>query len=181
VILETGETISSSKTLLALDESSLCKLLGLPPPAAPRSVAVVYFKTRRSLYHRSCLVLPEGDECLVRHFVQITNIAPSFAPHGWHLISATVLDFSNIFDDQLAARAAREIEAIFPHAAGSLEHLETMVVSNAVPDQPPGFAAKPAPVLPPGVLACGDWKNGASIQAAIRSGIDTAQTACSAP
>jgi phytoene dehydrogenase-like protein len=180
VVLESGETLSASKTLLALDESSLHKLLNLPPPAPPRGVAVVYFKTRLSLYDRPCLVLPEGPDRRVRHFVQITNIAPGFAPAGWHVISATVLDFTNIPADQLASEVAREIEQIFPQAAGSLEHLETIPVPNAVPAQPPGFAAKPPPPLPPGVLACGDWKNGASIQAAIRSGIDVARSALAA-
>ena len=181
VVLENGETLSASKIVLALDESSLHKLLNLQPPAPPRGVAAVYFKTRRSLYERRCLVLPEGANRLVRHFVQITNIAPGFAPPGWHLVSATVLDFSGISAEQLAVDAAREIEVIFPHAEGSLEHLETLIVPNAVPAQPPGFAAKTAPALPPGVLACGDWKNGASIQAAIRSGIDAAKNLLCAP
>jgi phytoene dehydrogenase-like protein len=181
VLLENGETLSASKTILALDESSLHRLLKLPPPAAPRGVAVVYFKTRHSLYDRPCLVLPEGSNRRVRHFVQITNIAPGFAPTGWHLISATMLDFCGVPADQLATDAQREIEAIFPHAAGPLEPLETILVPNAVPDQPPGFAAKPTPVLPPGILACGDWKNGASIQAAIRSGIQSAKSAIAAP
>jgi phytoene dehydrogenase-like protein len=180
-VLENGEILSASKILLALDESSLHKLLNLPPPQPPRGVAVVYFKTRRSLYDRPCLVLPEGANRRVRHFVQITNIAPGFAPAGWHLVSATVLDFANIPIDQLTADAAREIEQIFPHAAGTLDPLETVLVPNAVPAQPPGFAAKPAPALPPGVLACGDWKNGASIQAAIRSGIDAAKNLRCAP
>jgi protoporphyrinogen oxidase len=181
VVMENGDAISASRTILALDESSLRRLLNLPPPAPPRGVAVVYFKTRRSLYDRPCLVLPEGANRRVRHFVQITNIAPGFAPAGWNLVSATVLNFSSIPVDQLAIDASREIEAIFPHAAGSLEHLETILVPNAVPAQPPGFSAKPAPDLPPGVLACGDWKNGASIQAAIRSGIDAAKNLLCAP
>ncbi len=177
LVLENGETLSASKTILALDEFSLHKLWNLQPPAPPRGVAVLYFKTRRSLYDRPCLVLPEGPSRLVRHLVQITNIAPDFAPAGWHLISATVLNFSSVPVEQLAIEAVREIEAIFPHAAGSLEHLETIVVPNAVPAQPPGFASKLPPPLPTGVLACGDWKNGASIQAAIRSGIDAAKAA----
>lgn len=181
VVLENGEKISASQTILALDETSLRGLLNLPPPAPPRGVAVVYFKTRVSLYDRPCLVLPEGANRRVRHFVQISNIDPGFAPVGWHLVSATVLNFSGISPDQLAADSAREIEMVFPHAVGSLEHLETLLVPNAVPAQPPGFAAKPSPPLPPGVLACGDWKNGASIQAAIRSGIDAAKILLCAP
>lgn len=175
VVLESGETLPASRVVLALDESSLNQLLRLPPPPPPRGVAVVYFKTKTSLYDRPCLVLPEGSSRRVRHFVQITNIAPEFAPAGWHLVSATALNFSSLKIHQLAAEAAEEIGAIFPHARHALHHLDTIIVPNAVPAQPPGFALKPAPALPQNVYACGDWKNGASIQAAIQSGLDTAR------
>jgi len=180
VVLDNGETLFASRTVVALDESSLLSLLKLPPPAPPRGVAVVYFKTRRSLYAGRRLVLPAGERRRVRHFVQITNIAPEFAPAGWHLVSATALDFSPVPPDQLAKEAAREIEAIFPRAAGSLEHIDTLIVPNAVPDQPPGFAARRAPALPQNAVACGDWKNGACIEAAIRSGIGAAGAVCAA-
>jgi phytoene dehydrogenase-like protein len=175
VILDSGEILPFSRLVLALDESSLRQLLQHPPPPVPRSVAVVYFKTKISLYHRPCLVLPAGAERLVRHFVQITNIAPEYAPSGWHLVSASALNFEGLNGTELLSRAAEEIAAIFPHARKSLIPIETIFVSNAVPDQPPGFASKLKPLLPNGVLACGDWKNGASIQAAIQSGLEAAR------
>jgi phytoene dehydrogenase-like protein len=175
VILDSGEILPFSQLVLALDESSLCQLLHQPPPPAPRGVAVVYFKSKTSLYERPCLVLPEGPTRLVRHFVQITNIAPEFAPAGWHLVSASILNFEGLGCAELVSCAAEEIAAIFPHARDALIPLETLFVPNAVPDQPPGFASKPKPHLPNGVLACGDWKNGASIQAAIQSGLEAAR------
>jgi phytoene dehydrogenase-like protein len=175
VILDSGEILPFSRLVLALDESSLCQLLHQPPPPAPRGVAVVYFKSKTSLYERPCLVLPEGPTRLVRHFVQITNIAPEFAPAGWHLVSASILNFEGLGCAELVSCAAEEIAAIFPHARDALIPLETLFVPNAVPDQPPGFASKPKPLLPNGVLACGDWKNGASIQAAIQSGLEAAR------
>jgi protoporphyrinogen oxidase len=176
LVLENGDTVRADKIILALDEPSLCQLLHLPAPAPARSVSVIYFKTKASLYSQPCLVLPEGAHRRVRHFVQITNIAPEFAPSGWHLISATVLEDAGLSKSQLADEAAREIAGVFPHAAGALEHLETIHVPYAVPSQPPGFAARNAfPDLPENVYACGDWERGASIQAALRSGIETAK------
>lgn len=172
VVLESGEILPASRIVLALDEPSLNQFLHLPPPPPSHGVAVVYFQSQTSLYNRPCLVLPEGANRRVRHFVQISNIAPEFAPPGWHLVSATVLDFSGLTASRLAAEAAGEIAAIFPQA---LHHLDTILVPNAVPAQPPGFASKPAPALPPHVHACGDWKNGASIQAAIQSGLHAAR------
>ena len=176
LVLENGDTLRADKIILALDEPSLCQLLRLPTPPPARSVSVVYFKTKTSLYSKPCLVLPEGAHRRVRHFVQITNIAREFAPSGWHLISATVLEGAGLSTAQLADEAAREIAGVFPHAAGALEHLETIHVPYAVPSQPPGFAGRNAfPDLPENVYACGDWERGASIQAALRSGIETAK------
>jgi phytoene dehydrogenase-like protein len=172
ITLDTGETITPEKTVLAVDEPSLCRLLGVEPPAPARSVAVVYFKSRESLYPHRCIALPPGRGRTVRHFVQLTNIAPSFAPSGWRLVSATILGGSV---SDAAARAAAEIAEFFPSAARCLEHLETIHVPYAVPAQPPGFAAKEPPALPPDVHACGDWRNGASIESAIRSGLDLAK------
>ncbi|MFM8981316.1 MAG: FAD-dependent oxidoreductase, partial [Spartobacteria bacterium] len=177
LILESGEVLPFTRLILALDDSSLHPLLRLPPPPQSRGVAVVYFKTKTSHYDRPSLVLPEGSSRRVRHFVQITNIAPEFAPAGWHLVSASVLDFSDLPPAELASEAAKEITGIFPHTREALTHLETILVPNAVPAQPPGFAAKLSPDLPPNTLACGDWKNGASIQAAIESGLATAALA----
>ncbi|MFM8716118.1 MAG: FAD-dependent oxidoreductase, partial [Spartobacteria bacterium] len=176
LLVQPGDTVRADQIVLALDEPSLCRLLDSPAPPPARGVCVVYFKTRTSLYNRSCIVLPEGAGRLVRHFVQITNIASGFAPSGWHLISATVLDAAGRAAEKLAADAAREIAGVFPHAAGALEHLETIHVPYAVPAQPPGFAARnPFPDPPRNVYACGDWERGASIQAALRSGIETAK------
>jgi protoporphyrinogen oxidase len=178
VVLESGEKISASSVVLALDEPSLCRLLDLPSPRKHRGVAVVYFKTQRSLYNRPCLVLPESGNGRVRHFTQVTNIAPAFAPEGWHLVSASILD-QDIPErkDLLPVEVKNEIAAIFP-VAEAMEHLETLYVSYGVPDQPPGFAGRNAfSNLPPGVYAAGDWNNGASIQAAITSGLRVAHSA----
>jgi hypothetical protein len=65
------------------------------------------------------------------------------------LISATALEGAGLSKLQLADEAAREIAAVFPHAAGALEHLETIHVPYALPSQPPGFAGRNAfPDLP---------------------------------
>lgn len=178
VTLESGENISTGSVVLALDEPSLCRLLDLPAPRKPRGVSVVYFKTQRPLYNQPCLVLPESGRGLVRHFCQVTNIAPEFAPEGWHLVSASILDKDiPTHTNLLADEVKKEIVSIFP-TAQAMEHLETLHVAYGVPDQPPGFGGRnPFSNLPPGVYAAGDWMNGASIQAAIHSGLRVARQA----
>ena len=177
VTLENGEHIAASSIVLALDEPTVCQLLERPAPERARSVAVVYFKSRQSIYPNPCLVLPESGSGLVRHFAQVTNVAPEFAPRGFHLITASVLDFSDLSDESLAHAVKMEIAAIFPNASASMEYLETIRVPYAVPAQPPRFAnRKPFPNLPAGVFVAGDWASGASIQSAISSGLDSAHS-----
>jgi len=142
-----------------------------------RTVAVAYFKTQRSLYDGRFLVLPEGRNRLVRHFAQVTNIAPELAPPGWHLVSASILTTRSPND--LAASAAQEIAGIFPASQGTLTHLTTIHVPYAVPTQPPGFAARiAAPEIGSNVFLAGDWRAGASIQAALESGANAAKIIC---
>jgi len=177
VTLENGEHIAASSIVLALAEPTVCQLLERPAPERARSVAVVYFKSRQSIYPNPCLVLPESGSGLVRHFAQVTNVAPEFAPRGFHLITASVLDFSDLSDESLAHAVKMEIAAIFPNASASLEYLETIHVPYAVPSQPPSFAnRKPFADLPDGIYAAGDWMGGASIQSAISSGLDSAHS-----
>jgi phytoene dehydrogenase-like protein len=168
--------LPASKVILAVDEPSACALLSRPAPPTGRSVAVIYFKTQSSLYKHPCLVLPDAPDPVVRHFVQITNIAPSYAPLDWHLVSATVLTPERYPPETLPQLAEGEITTIFPHAVGELEHLETLHVPYAVPSHPPGFAARiPFPKLPANVYTAGDWTGGASIQTALESGLHAAR------
>lgn len=168
ITLDDGSHVPVTAVVLALDEPALERLTGRP--ARPgRSVAVVYFKTRRPLYQGRLLVLPSAPDPVVRHFVQITNIAPEYAPPGWHLVSASVLDPDRYESNKLASLAAAEITEIFPQAAGNLTPIATARVAYAVPDQPPGFAASPTPPAR-NVFYAGDWMAGASIQSALTSG-----------
>jgi len=166
LVFQDGTKFAATSIVLALDEPSLAKLAGCE--ARPgRAVTVVYFKSPKPLYHGAFLVLPEGKTRLVRHFAQVTNVAPELAPAGWHLISASVLEHSH--RDDLADAAAREINEIFPDA--TLSHLATIRVPYAVPTQSPGFAGRVKfPTFPKNVHCAGDWATGASIQSALESG-----------
>ncbi len=172
VLLESAERLPADRIVLATDEPSARRILGLDPAASrpARSTAVVYFASPRPLYAGGLLVLPAGPR-LVRHCLQVTNVAPEAAPAGWHLLSATVLDSRGLDDTDLRAAAAREIEEIFPEARGHLTPLPVVRVPYALPAQPPGFAARLVrPNAPAGVLFAGDQTGSASIQFAMESG-----------
>jgi len=168
LILEDGSRLEASSVVLALDEPATCRLIGTVARPA-RQVAVVYFASERSLYRERMIVLPRGVDRTVRHFAQVTNVDPTLAPRGQHLISASVLDPGSRDASSLANDAQAEIEEVFP--GSELRHLETVQIAYAVPAQPPGFAASSTHRhgLRNLVLA-GDWSSGASIQSALESG-----------
>lgn len=177
VLTRSGGVFQASCVVLALDAPSLHRLAGSGPCPSGRAVTVVYLEASRPLYREKCLVLPEGASRVVRHFVQISNIDPETAPDGRFLVSATVLEPGNLDHEGLSAAAVSEIASLFP--GSPVKPLAVMDVPYAVPLQPPGFAAKRPPVLPPGFLACGDWQRGACIENALSSGLEAARQAAS--
>lgn len=171
VVLADGGEIPAGALVLAVDEPSACRLLGRGEPREARSTAVHYFAAPQPWYEGGWLCLPPRDgRQPVLHAAILTNVAPTLAPPGHHLWSVTVEAGEPGADD--ADLAARVVAGWFGAAAAELKHLDFVRVPYAVPLQPPGFAARPAPwgLLPRGVLVAGDAVSGASIEAAMAGG-----------
>lgn len=172
IILSTGKNISADHVVLATDEPSTRQLLGGAKQARPHtSVTVVYFESELSLYDQKLIVLPAGADRLVRHFVQITNIAPEYAPAGRHLLSATILDRRSLDDDGLSKAAMAEIVEVFPAARRRLRLIAMQNVPYATLKQPAGFAGGlTSPAALENLHFAGDQVSSSSIEAAMHSG-----------
>jgi tRNA U38,U39,U40 pseudouridine synthase TruA len=92
--------------------------------------------------HPGELNLPDMVEEAISRIVRydVDSIVAGRTDAGVHATGQVI--HVDIPDAPLAAESASEIASIFPQAAGSLEHIETLFVPNAVPAQPPGFTAK---------------------------------------
>ena len=175
VITAEGEEIACNALLLATEAPATAELLELPPPKAPpHGTTVVYFASDFPLYERAMLTLPTGRGRLVRHFVQLTNVAPEYAPSGKHLLCATILDRCGLTDDALFAATLNEIAAIYPAARSGLRSLAILNIPYGQHLQPAGFASRltPAPAPTPfeNVWLAGDQTSACSIQSAMASG-----------
>ena len=119
------------------------------------------------------LALPAGRGRLVRHFVQLTNAAPEYAPPGRHLLSATILDRRGLDDTALFAAVRAEITTVYP-AARDLQPVAGIDVPYAQHRQPAGFARDltpaPSPTVLDNVWLAGDQTGACSIQSALVSG-----------
>lgn len=174
VRLSGEETIRGKCVVLAADEPAVCRLTRSGTPRKALGTAVHYFASQRSFYQGAWLCLPpRHDASPILHAAQVTNVAPSLAPAGWHLWSVTVLPDHPLARD--TGRVAAEIAGWFGAEAGALRHLRFVEVPYAVPWQEAGGCAGPKREVPPGCLVAGDAVSGASIDAVMASGEEAAK------
>ena len=123
------------------------------------------------------LVLPASRSRLVGHFVQLTNVAPEYAPGGTHLTAATVLNRRGLDDPALFAEAKREIAECYP-AACDLTPVAAINVPYGQRQQPAGFLCgvtpPPAGTFLDNVWLAGGQTTACSIQTTMVSGERTA-------
>jgi phytoene dehydrogenase-like protein len=172
--LEEGERFSGDRVVLATDEISTRRLLGLSEEKCRKwsQVTTLYFTGTETLYQGALLVLPQGKERLVRHFADLTNIAPEYAPPGKRLLSATVLNSSG---GDPEGQARKEIEEVFP-GFSKWEFLKEVRISHALPSQAPGFHAAQLPRRPNrNIVLAGDQVAHASIESSLASGLAAAE------
>ena len=172
--LSDGETIECKELVLATDEATTRSLLGLPSGQHWFGVTTLYFTGEEPLYEGALLVLPEGKEKLVRHFVDLTNIAPEYAPQGKRLLSATLLNPPTADSQALVSMAQAEISAYLP-AFANWRFLKKIKIARALPSRHPGYGKELLPVhFASNLSLTGDQVSPASIEAALASGLQTA-------
>jgi phytoene dehydrogenase-like protein len=171
VTLESGETIEAGSVVLATEGPEAARLGGRLPAPRSRGVTCVYFAADRAPIEGPTLVLNGEDEGPVNNLCFPSEVAPSYAPRGATLVSATVLDRRGAgltteedVRDQMAAWFGPEVVR--------WRHLRTYHVVHAQPTQDPGDVEPvERPVRLDGRLfVCGDHRSTASIHGAMLSG-----------
>ena len=108
----------------------------------------------------------------VNNFTVMTQVAPSYAPAGKHLISVSVLGIQELTDVQLGGFIIAQMKNWFGPVARSWRFLKSYRIPHAQPQQYPGALEPPQrPVrVRPGVYVAGDHRDNASINGAMFSG-----------
>lgn len=118
--LTSGETILADRVVVATPADVAANLTGLKLPQEYRSVTCLYFGMPEPLYRQKKLLLfpdpnPHAtEEAYVNNAAMLSNVAPSYAPQGKHLLSVSVLGNPPISDDELAEACKKEITPYFP-------------------------------------------------------------------
>jgi phytoene dehydrogenase-like protein len=175
-----GIVVEADAVVVATEPPTIARLTGVPVPATPVSSSCVYYMSPRPLYRGKKIVVNANPDALVNNLVQLSNVAPSYAPPGQHLLSATVLGLPEGRDDDLAMYARDDIKRMLPRAdVRMLTPLAVVRVPFSQFAQPPGFFN----TLPTnetgigGLIVAGEATLSSSIQGAMLGGQRAAEAA----
>ncbi len=173
--VESLDTLDADHIILATDPTTTAQLLGGTPPAM-RHTRVLYFTSDQPVYDGKWIVLPSaGRSQVIQHFVQSTNVDPSLAPDGKHLLSATVLNAGDHDEEALFTAARADISRLYPEAEKQLTALKQITIPQALPKQIAGWRDS-LPPPPEHITIVGDLTGNASLQHAMASGTSAARS-----
>jgi phytoene dehydrogenase-like protein len=169
--LADGELLRARAIVVAADGPSAARLIGEVEPAS-RSVTCFYYAADEPPMSEPLLVLNGDGAGPVNNSAVISNVAPSYAPKGKHLMSATVLGTHKLTEVQLSGFIIAQMKNWYGKVASTWKMLRGYYLTHAQPQQYPGALEPPQrPVrVRPGVYVCGDHRDNASIHGAMSSG-----------
>ncbi len=165
-ITVSGSTIPAAAVVVATEGPVAAKLLALPEVES-KSVGAVYFSAPTAPIDDKLVVLDGTGRGPVLNVAVMSNVAPSYAPPGSHLIVAALPghDGPTIEDD-----ARRQLRDWWGPQVERWEHVATYRIAHGQPRQRPPFDPKRRVRLDDGRFVCGDHRDTASIQGAMHSG-----------
>ena len=166
VILRSGERIAARAVVVATDGPTASTLLGLPSVQS-RTAGCVYFSADIPPTKKKYVILDGSGKGPVLNVAIISNIAPSYAPSGKHLIAAAL---PGVISGNLEQLARQQLREWWGPQVDSWEHLRTYAISHAGPVQSAPFSPKQQVSLGDGRFVCGDHRDTGSIQGALYSG-----------
>jgi phytoene dehydrogenase-like protein len=159
VSLESGDQLRANAVVVAtsgiVDE----------PVHGWNAVTCVYFDAPESPIPGPWLVV-NGEGGPINNLCVPSEAAPSYAPPGRALVSATILGAGEPDLDQVE----RQLRGWFGSAVGEWRHLRTYRIPRALPAYPVGGFGEQPVRLAPGLYACGDHRAHPSLNGALASG-----------
>jgi phytoene dehydrogenase-like protein len=132
-----------------------------------RRVGCVYFAADRPPTTERLVALNGEGSGPVLNVAVMSNVAPSYAPVGQHLIAAAMPGVSS---EDLHTVARAQLRGWWGAQVDSWRHLRTYDIAHGQPDQTPPFSPKRRVALGEGLFVCGDHRDTGSIQGALFSG-----------
>jgi phytoene dehydrogenase-like protein len=174
--LASGGEIEASHILIATDASAAAKLLPGHLKNEPRwrSVTNLYYASSESPISEPLIALNGTGQGMVNNVCVLTELSKNYAPPGQHLISVSCLGLPD--ESDLPSLVKKELTSWFGTQTSQWRHLRTDRIPRALPEQQPGTLPLRHDPLPTGIHLCGDHQASASIEGAISSGLDAAES-----
>ncbi len=158
--------------VIATDARAAGELAGTPVPAMHGCVTD-WFACPAAPSPTRLVCIDSRAGAVLANTAVMSNVAPSYAPAGGHLVQATC-----VWRDGEAPPSVADVQ----HAAGDVyqadpsawRHLVRHEIRDALPAQPPPLEPRRDVALGDGRFVCGDHRDTASIQGALVSGRRTA-------
>jgi phytoene dehydrogenase-like protein len=170
--LASDEAVLADAVIMATASPDVQRITGLDMPTTGLGTVTLYWEGDAPLTPHRKIWLNTDSQGTINNAVQLSNIAPTYAPAGRHLMSATVLGVPDISDAELYAQAERDLVGMFGAAAQHYRRLRMYRIPFAQFVQPPGVH----PQLPAnrtavaGLYVAGEFTEASSINAAMISG-----------
>ncbi len=177
VTLVSGEEIRAQAVVIATEESAANEIVGGELQAKFHGVRCLYFGADRAPTEEPVLYLDGSGAGPVNNLCVPSAVAPTYAPAGAALVSATVLD-ANAKHDDLEQAVRTQLREWFGAEVDAWRHLRTVHVPYALPERET-LRSKPIARARGGSFVCGDHRENGSIQGAMVSGRATADAVLS--
>jgi phytoene dehydrogenase-like protein len=180
VILQNGERVRGRAIVVATEATAAARLIdGQAATVNFRGSVTLYYSAAKSPVAEPILILNGEGEGVVNSLVVLSDAAPTYAPDGRSLISASVVGVPAAADAELEREVRTQLQSWFGPPVSDWKLLRIDRIPYALPDQSGGVLDSwQRPVrLRPGLYVCGDHRDQASIDGAMTSGFRTAQAA----
>ena len=161
-----GDTMHASSVVIATEGPAASELLGLEPVPS-KGAGCVYFAADERPTDARLVILDGTGAGPVLNAAVMSNVAPTYAPQGRHLIAAAL---PGVTEGDLEALSRHQLRSWWGPQVDRWSHLATYRIPHGQPRQQPPFAPKQAVALADGRFVCGDHRDTASIQGALFSG-----------
>ncbi|MDF9795966.1 phytoene dehydrogenase-like protein [Catalinimonas alkaloidigena] len=175
VTTESGQIFSARTILLATDPLGYVNKFLEKKEVINKyhSTTNLYFSADKPPISRPILALNAAGDKLVNNVCVMSQVAPTYAPEGQHLISVSINGYQKASEEELILNIKDELSDWFgSEQTESWNHLRTYKVKYALPNQDSVTHEVDAEQLKlkDGLYTAGDYLLNGSINAAMRSG-----------
>ena len=173
-----GESVACRAVVVATDASAAGRLLGLDVPPSKGTVQIAWAADHPPT--REPVLMLDGDGVGPVNNAQVMSaVAPSYAPPGRALVTASVLGDPEPDDLALDAAARGQLHGWFGDQVDGWRPIRVDRVPHALPDFPSLSPPERPARLADGLYVTGDWRRNGSINGALVAGRHAAEAVLS--